>query len=240
MLSAAVSWTRLSNFEAFVVFLNSGSVTRRLASLRWLQPGTVRQLPRYNQDALTSCRPSHRASLPPLGGTSGALVVFAPRRTSAPPRPGVGHPVAPAGNGAEETTGSPKFLGNLHCPFARVLTDAGRTARTRPLRCSSMAPGPPGAKAPTKGLSTPNSMAFGLAVYASQGGSLQPHARLASGCWSGSTGWAFHPQDSAERFQICFLHLILLSQALLGAMGATVPERVCQAIAVSIGVTAYG
>ena len=28
---------------------------------------------------------------------------------------------------AEETTGSPKFLGNLDCPSARVLTDAGRT-----------------------------------------------------------------------------------------------------------------
>ena len=106
---------------------------------------------------------------------------------------------------SEETTGSPKFLGNLHCPFAHVLADAGRTAHTRPLRCSSAAPGPPGAKAPTKGLSTPNSMAFGLAVYASQGGSSRRHARLASGCWSGSAGWAFHPQDSNERFQDCFL-----------------------------------
>jgi len=70
---------------------------RRLASLHWLQPGTVRQLRRYYQDALTSCRPSHRTSLPSLGGTSVALVLFAPRRTSAPPRPGVGHPVSPAG-----------------------------------------------------------------------------------------------------------------------------------------------
>ena len=70
---------------------------RRLASLHWLQPGTVRQHRRYYQDALTSRRPSHRASLPSLGGTSVALVLFAPRRTSAPPRPGVGHPVAPAG-----------------------------------------------------------------------------------------------------------------------------------------------
>ena len=108
---------------------------------------------------------------------------------------------------SEETTGSPKFLGNLSCPFAHVLADAGRTARTRPLRCSSVAPGPPGAKAPTKGLSTPNSMAFGLAVYASQGGLLRSRARLASGCWSSSTGWAFRPQDSNERFQDCFLHL---------------------------------
>jgi hypothetical protein len=119
----------------------------------------------------------------------------------------------------EETTGSPKFLENLNCPFARVLTDAGRTANTRPLRCSSVAPGPPDAEAPTIGLSTPNSTAFGLAVYASQSGLLRPHARLASGCWSGSTGWAFHPQDSDERFPICFLHFILLSQAFLAQWG---------------------
>ena len=71
---------------------------RRLASLRWLQPGAVRQLHRYYQDAMTSCRPSRRTSFPSLGGTSVALVRFAPWRTSAPPRPGVGNPVSPAGN----------------------------------------------------------------------------------------------------------------------------------------------
>ena len=113
----------------------------------------------------------------------------------------------------EETTGPPKFLGNLNCPFAMFQTDAGRTACTRPIQCSSVALGISKAKAPTKGLSTLNSMAFGLAIYASQCGLPQPHARLASGRWSGATGRAFHPQDSAERFQICFLHLILLSQA---------------------------
>ena len=56
---------------------------------------------------------------------------------------------------------------------------------------------------PRLGLSTLNSMASGLAVYASQCGLLQHHARLASGCWSGSTKRAFHPQDSDERFQDC-------------------------------------
>ena len=81
----------------------------------------------------------------------------------------------------------------------------GRTACTRPLRCSSVALGHRRAKAPTKGLSTLNSMAFGLAVYASQDGLPRHHARLASGRWSGATGRAFHPQGSYERFQICFL-----------------------------------
>ena len=44
------------------------------------------------------------------------------------------------------------------------------------------------AKAPTKGLSELNSMAFELAVYASWSELPQYHARFASGCWSGSTG----------------------------------------------------
>ena len=70
---------------------------------------------------------------------------------------------------AEEASGSPKFLGNLNCPFARVLTDTGGTAFTKPLRSSSAALGPTGAKAPARGLSMPNSTAFGLAVYASPG-----------------------------------------------------------------------
>ena len=60
-------------------------------------------------------------------------------------------------------------------------------------------------------------MALGLAVYASPGESPHSGARLASRCWSDSPGRAFHPQDSYERFPICFLHLVLLSQASLGA-----------------------
>ncbi len=84
-------------------------------------------------------------------------------------------------------------------------SDSGRTAHTRPLRCSSVALGTSKAKAPTKGLSKLNSMAFGLAVYASQDGSPRHHARLASGRWSGVTARAFHPQGSYERFQSCIL-----------------------------------
>jgi hypothetical protein len=79
--------------------------------------------------------------------------------------------------------------------------EAGRTARTRPLRCSSTAPGIRTAKAPAKGLSALNSMAFGLAVHASQCGLPTPHARLASSRWSDSTGRACHPQGSDERFR---------------------------------------
>ena len=69
-----------------------------------------------------------------------------------------------------------------------------------------MAPASGKAKAPCElSISELNSMAFGLAVYASQGWLPSHHARLASGRWSGVTGRAFHPQGSYERFQICFL-----------------------------------
>jgi len=61
-----------------------------------------------------------------------SLVSFAPWWTSAPPRPGVGSPVSPAGNSLRSEQGSPKFLGNHNCPFAMVQTDAGRTVYTRP------------------------------------------------------------------------------------------------------------
>jgi hypothetical protein len=140
------------------------------------------------------------------------LVAFAPRRTSAPPRPGVGDPVTPAGNSLRKRQNLASSWGT---PIVRspCSVDAGRTACTRPVRCRSVAPGIRKAKAPAKGLSTLNSMAFGLAVYASQCGLPAPHARLASGRWSGATGRAFHPQGSDERFQICFLHLIPPSQA---------------------------
>ena len=101
--------------------------------------------------------------------------------------------------------------------------DAGRTACTRPIKCRSMAPGVGKTEAPAIGLSKLNSMAFRLAVYASPDGLPAYDARLASGRWSSSTGRAFHPQDSYERFQICILHFIPLSQACLAQSHR--PER---------------
>ncbi len=82
--------------------------------------GPVPRLRRYYEGATTSNRPSRRTPFPSFGGTSVSLVTFAPRRTSAPPRPGVGHPVSPAGNSPRSEQGSPKFLGNPNCPFAHV------------------------------------------------------------------------------------------------------------------------
>ena len=49
-----------------------------------------------------------------------------------------------------------------------------------------------------------------------------PHYRClpSAGCWSSSTARAFHPQDSAERFQSCSEHLIPFPK-LLGAIRST-------------------
>ena len=173
---------------------------RRLASLPGLRSGAVRPLRRYYQGAMTSCRPSRRTSLPSFGGT------FAFTRSFRSPAdewaadawswsPGISGRVL-----TEETTGSPKFLGNPHVRLP-CSVDAGRTAYTRPLQCRSVAPGISKAKAPTKGLSALHSMAFGLAVCASPGGLPRSDARLASSRWSDVTGRAFHPQGPDGRFQ---------------------------------------
>jgi hypothetical protein len=178
---------------------------RRLASLHWLQPGAVRQLRRYYQDAMTSCRSSRRPPLPLFGGTAVSLVAFAPQRTSAPLKPGVGNPVSPAGMLPRKRQELPSSWGTSSVRLHMFHSDSGGTAHTRPLQCSSVAPVISKAKAPTTGLSKLNSMAFGLAVYASQDGLPRHHAKLASGRWSGAAGRAFHPQGPYERFQSCIL-----------------------------------
>ena len=125
--------------------------------------GPVPRLHQYYEGATTSCRPSRRTSFPSLGGTSVALVEFALRRTSAPSKPGVVHPVLHPGI-AEEMTGSPKFLGNSNCPFAHVPFRPRQDDNVRPIERCHAAPGMKKAKAPTKGVSRLNRMAFGLAA----------------------------------------------------------------------------
>jgi hypothetical protein len=59
------------------------------------------------------------------------------------------------------------------------------------------------------------------AVYASPGGSPRQGARLASGCWPNSTGWARRPTGSLREVSSCLLHLsssprLRLAQARVG------------------------
>lgn len=64
-------------------------------------------------------------------------------------------------------------------------------------------------------------MAFGLAVYASQCPVTRTPRKTRFRPLVRRYRTGFYPQGSVERFQICFLHLILLSQASLGAIDAT-------------------
>ena len=109
------------------MFPSNGLITRRPASLPRVPAARVPRLLRYYQGAMTSCRPSRRASFPSLGGTTRVLV-FRPHAAERYRRgsPGVGHPVPPAGKASVETTGSPTFLGNPDCALA-LLFDPGRT-----------------------------------------------------------------------------------------------------------------
>ena len=189
---------------------------RRLASLHWLQLGAVRQLRRYYQDAMTSCRSSRRAPLPSLGGTSVSLVAFAPRRTSAPPRPGVGNPVSPAGNAAEEASRSSQVPGE---PQVSVCTCSN------PTPAGLLAPDHYGAaawplviqnKGSHEGLSKLNSMAFGLAVYASQTGYPATTQDSLPAAGQALPDGLSTRKVPTKGFKVASLHLILLSQALLG------------------------
>ena len=128
---------RLRSLDVPHLFPALGSAGRRFASLpRVLRGefpcfgGTIKAL------RLPAARPAALRCLR-LAVPQRSLVLFAPRRTSAPPKPGVGHPVTPAGIIAEETTGSPKFLGNPDCPFAlfsRRRQDGGHQTATVPPR----------------------------------------------------------------------------------------------------------
>ena len=196
-------------------------MNRRLAFLHWLQLGAVRQLHRYYQDAMTPC--SHPAALRflrlavPQMHSLFSLPVGRVRRRGLELvtrylQPGIRR-------GANRVL--PSSWGTTIVRLHMFQSDAGRTACTRPYSAAAWPLVIERQRLPRLGLSTLNSMASGLAVYASQCGLLQHHARLASSCWSGSTGRAFHSQGSDERFQSCRLHLIPLSQALLGAIDVT-------------------
>ena len=198
---------------------------RRLASLHWLRPGAVRQLRRYYQDAMTSCRPSRRTSLPSLGGTSVALVAV---RSSADECAAEAWSWSPGISGrdiAEETTGSPKFLGNPHCPFAHVQsTPAGLLAPDHygaaawPLVCEQQ-------RLPRKVFR--RSIAWlsdSLSTLRRAGYPATTQDSLPA------AGQALPDGLSTRRvptkgFRAASLHLILLSQALLGAITSTEVTR---------------
>jgi hypothetical protein len=128
---------RVRSLDVPHLFPSLGSAGRRFASLHRVLRG---EFPCFHGSIkalrLPAARPAALRCLR-LAVPQRPLVLFAPRRTSAPPRPGVGDPVAPAGMIAEETTGPPRFPGNPDCPFAlfsRRRQDCGHQTDTVPQR----------------------------------------------------------------------------------------------------------
>ena len=161
---------------------------------------------------MTSCRPSRRASLPSLGGTTQSARI-SPERGRALPQAGLLELVTrylPPGlrqwkrQDLLRSWGTPIVL--LPCSP----TPVGPTHQAMP--CVGAAPAMSTAKAPAKQLSRLNHTASALAVYASQAGSPRHHARLASGCWPDSSGRAWLPAGFHRKVSQGILHSILLSQ----------------------------
>ena len=132
-------------------------------------------------------------------------------------RPGLGNPVPHpdvhrGGCRASQVPGEPC------CAYA-LFFDPGGTEHTRPLRCVGAAPVLTKPKA-HRGLAL-GAQSHGLGTGCLRFAAVVTgrHARLASGCWPGSTGWDWLPTGfQREVFKLQSLHLGLLSQALLGAM----------------------
>ena len=107
-------------------------------------------------------------------------------RTQAGDQPGVGQPgLRPACNGGGGRVS--QVPGDPSCALA-LFFDPGGIGHTRPSRRANTVPAADKSEDSHEELSRLNRTAWALAVYASQGGSPLHHARLASGCWPGSTG----------------------------------------------------
>src|SRR5208283_1455845 len=133
--------------------------------------------------------PSRRTSFPSLGDTIVASLVR-PQRLGTRSLGSTWSWSAGSPTGISmETAGSPKFPGNPrdHSPCSSTPVGPGRLSGPW-VSCLARPPRLTRTRAHHEEISGLNRTAFDLAVYASQGWSPTHHARLASGCWSGSTG----------------------------------------------------
>jgi hypothetical protein len=187
-------------------------------TLRFPPQGPPRRVPllqRYYQSAMTSCRPSRRTSFPSLGGTSRFTRSVRSPTDECAAEAWSWSPGSSSRDFHEETTGSPKFLGNPHCPFAHVQsTPAGLPAPDHcgaaawPLVCEQQ-------RLPRKVFR--RSIAWlsdWLSTLRSAGypGTTQDSLPAAS---QALPDGLFTRRVPMKSFRFAFLHLILLSQAFL-------------------------
>ena len=166
--------------------------------------------------AATPCRPFRHASFPSLGDTIVASVVRPPPAPDAEPwinRELVGGISSRLARWKRQGLPSSRRNPCDHSPYS---SDPGVTRQAE--WTMSKLPGAAPATDHDEGsprcvISGLNRTAFDLAVYASQGWSPTHHARLASGCWSGSTRRDWLPAGfHLKGFK---LPTILLSRAFL-------------------------
>ena len=144
LLSWVVTVIRVSKYEASDVFLGPGSNTRHPLSVF---PSLHRVLRDQFPGFISSIRVlRHPTAISPhfvsfAWRYPGCTRCFAPRQPSAPSRPGVVHPVLQPGICRGGMLDLPSSRGISIVRLHMFPSDSGRTARTRPLRCSSVALG---------------------------------------------------------------------------------------------------
>ena len=199
------------------MFPSDGLVTRHplsvFPSLRRVAAGGLPRFQRYYEGAVTSCRPSRRASFPSLGGTTDALAEFAPGRGEC------------AHSSLELVTrylqpgyfrGDDRIsyvLGEPRCAFA-LLSDPGRADPIRPLRWADAALMGTKMKAPTIGTFEAESHSFDTRCLRFAVQITHTPRKTRFGCWPSFTGGVGYPlgflrKVSASVFRYIF---ILLSQ----------------------------
>ena len=161
-------------------------------------------------DALVAALRSLRLAIPPL-----ASVFVTPLRPDAGRGPGALSLAAPRQWLRTGDARISQVPGEPCCAYA-LFSDPGRTAVTRPLQCSGMAPAMATAKAPTIRHFRGSIARLGHSLSTLRRAS---HLAATQDSFSGA-GQALpdgigYPQGSDERFPSCFLHLFLLSQAFL-------------------------
>lgn len=197
------------NLDVLHMFPSIGSVGRRFASPPQGPPGRVPLLRRYYQSATTSRRPSRRTSLPSFDGTSAFTRSFRSPADECTAEARSWSPGSSSRDVAEETTGSPKFLGNPKRPFAMFsrrrqdrLHQTGTVQRHGPWYVKSRDSHERSFDAQIAWLSD------ALSTLRRAGYPVRRKTRFRPLVRRYRTG--FHPQGSNERFQSASLHLILL------------------------------
>jgi len=203
----------------------SGFLSIRSGSLQRVHHQVLRfppQGPVGHRSPASTVLPEHSDSLSPV---SPRFVSFAWRYHRAPiirvsaaridascPSQGSLGPATPMAAHSVETTGPLTFPGDplVHTPCSQ--TPAGPNSPGQSRR-DGAAPAVSKTKAPTLSISGLYHTASAPAVYASPRRLPGHDARLASACWPRFDGRVSHPLDPDERFQLCFLHCVLLSRA---------------------------